>query len=224
MRFAVLSLACGLALSLLICTGCERRNMARQPAGVSTSTLRTGHDKPGGANHSTEPKAVEKPVVQPAPADGLREVDGPELRAAIRAGKRKATLLNVWASWCGSCKRELPMLVDLSRALESEGVGVLFVSVDTKEARPAAAALLDTMSPKPESFILKGPLGPLMTAVNPRWKGALPATALYDEQGTLLWFWPGPVLEHEITTIVSQYLNGQPLEGPTLVEPDPPPG
>jgi thiol-disulfide isomerase/thioredoxin len=222
MRFAVLSLACGLALSLLISSGCERRNAAQPNAGVSASTQRSGHDKPGGAAHL--PRAAEKPLTQPAPADGLREVDGPELRAAIRAGKRKATLLNVWASWCGSCKRELPMLVDLSRTLESEGVGVMFVSVDTKEARPAAAALLATMSPKPESFILKGPLGPLMTAVNPRWKGALPATALYDEQGALLWFWPGPVLEHEITTIIGQHLAGQPLDGPTLVEPDPPPG
>jgi thiol-disulfide isomerase/thioredoxin len=153
----------------------------------------------------------------------LREITAQELRAALRGSKHKATLLNAWASWCGSCKRELPMLADLSRALETEGVSVMFVSVDTPEARPAAVALLETLSPKPESFIVRGSLGPFMDAVNPRWKGALPATALYDGEGKLLWFWPGPVLEHEITTIIGQYLAGEPLEGPTLVEPDPPP-
>jgi len=152
--------------------------------------------------------------------DGLLEIDGPGLIAEIRAGKRKATLLNVWASWCGSCKRELPMLVDLGKALEAEGVAVMFVSVDKPEARPAAVALLETLSPKPSSFIVRGSLGPFKRAVNPNWKGALPATVLYDQDGELLWFWPGPVLEHEITPIITAHLAGAPLEGPTLVEPD----
>lgn len=154
--------------------------------------------------------------------DGLREIDGPGLTALIRSGKRRATLLNVWASWCGSCKRELPMLVDLSHALERENVGVLFVTVDEPEARPAAVALLGTLDPRPTSYIATGAFGLFKQAVNPSWKGALPATVLYDGAGERLWFWPGPVLEHEITTIVSAYLAGEPLVGPTLVEPDPP--
>jgi thiol-disulfide isomerase/thioredoxin len=223
MRFAVLSLACALAL-LSLSAGCESPSHTRRAAGVSKSTRRSGHDKGGGTALPAQENA--KPVAQPDPPshDGLREIRGSELRATLRASNRKATLLNAWASWCGSCKHELPMLVDLSRALESEGVGVMLVSVDTPEARPAAVALLETLSPKPESFIVRGSLDPFMDAVNPRWKGALPATALFDGDGKLLWFWPGPVLEHEITTILGQYLAGQPLEGPIIVEPDRPPG
>lgn len=223
MRFAVLSLACALACGLALDAGCSGREPAHKPSGVSTSTQRTGHDNAGGSR-SADPER--KPAVQPvaAPDDGLVEIDGPALIASIRASKRKATLVNVWASWCGSCKRELPMLADLARALESEGVGVLFVSVDKASDRPAAVKLLETLEPKPASFIVTGSLGPFKRAINPGWKGALPATALYDERGELLWFWPGPVLEHEITPIVTAYLAGQPLEGPTLVEPDPPPG
>src|SRR5215218_3815040 len=48
------------------------------------------------------------PVLGPVASDGLIEVDGPELFAQMRASGRKATLLSVWASWCGSCKYELP--------------------------------------------------------------------------------------------------------------------
>jgi thiol-disulfide isomerase/thioredoxin len=195
MRFAVLSLACGLVSALLLGSGCE----------------------PGAKREPARRSLAVKPAASP---DGLLEIDGPGLIAAIRAGKRKATLLNVWASWCGSCKRELPMLLDLGKALESEGVAVMFVSVDKPDARPAAVALLETFSPKPTSFIVRGSLGPFKRAVNPNWKGALPATALYDEAGELLWFWPGPVLEHEITPIITAHLAGAPLEGPTLVEPD----
>lgn len=211
MRFAVLSLACGLTSALLLGSGCENRSNARLPAA------------------SREPAEQAEPAGQKlaakqatAVADGLREIDGPGLLAEIRASKQKATLLNVWASWCGSCKRELPMLVDLGEALESEGVAVMFVSVDKPQERPAAVALLETLVPKPSSFIVHGSLGPFKRAVNPNWKGALPATALYDGDGELLWFWPGPVLEHEITAIITAHLAGAPLEGPTLVEPGPP--
>lgn len=234
MRFAVLSLVCGLGGGLFSLggglfagAGCTGQEPKRAATGVNASTQRSSYDRVGGTR-ARDPS--EKPAAQPAaapaavPTDGLVEIDGPALFASLRDSRRKATLVNVWASWCGSCKRELPMLVDLGRALESEGVGVLFVSVDKPAERPRAAALLETLEPKPKSFIVRGSLGPFMDAINPRWKGALPATALYDERGALLWFWPGPVLEHEITTIVTAYLAGQPLEGPTLVEPDPPPG
>ena len=208
MRFAVLSLACGLTSALLWSSGCESRNNARMPAPTRAPAEASGQ----------KPTAKQATTV----ADGLREIDGPGLIAEIRASRRKATLLNVWASWCGSCKRELPMLVDLGKALESEGVAVMFVSVDKPQERPAAVALLDTLVPKPSSFIVRGSLGPFKRAVNPNWKGALPATALYGGDGELLWFWPGPVLEHEITPIITAHLAGAPLEGPTLVEPGPP--
>jgi thiol-disulfide isomerase/thioredoxin len=155
--------------------------------------------------------------------DGLQPIDGPELLAHIKQSARKATLVNVWASWCGSCKRELPMLLDLGKALDVEGIGVVLVSVDKPSERAAAAALLKTFDPQPASFINKGKLGPFKRALNPGWKGALPATALLDSNAELLWFWPGPVVEHEITAIVSQFLAGQTLQGLTLVEPDPPP-
>jgi thiol-disulfide isomerase/thioredoxin len=205
--FALSLLATAVALALLM-TSCQTRRNQRV-------TSRT----PVAANATIPPSAAPPTLAD----DGLRDIDGPGLMATIRASKRKATLLNIWASWCGSCKRELPMLVNLSHALESENVGVVFVTVDKPAARPAAVTLLETLDPKPASYIATGALGPFKRAVNPSWKGALPATVLYDGEGELLWFWPGPVLEHEITTIINAHLAGQPLEGPTLVEPDPPP-
>lgn len=200
-RCARIALAC---LSMLACD-------ARAPSA------------PTRASKPPAPQTQVMPVAAPVLEDGLQPIDGPELIAHIRASGRKATLVNVWASWCGSCKRELPMLIDLAKALEVEGVGLVLVSVDKPDQRAAAAALLKTFVPQPASFINKGLLGPFKRALNPGWKGALPATALYDKNAELLWFWPGPVLEHEITNILSAYLEGRELEGPTLVEPDPPP-
>jgi thiol-disulfide isomerase/thioredoxin len=172
----------------------------------------------------SQPPEPKRNVPAPAPADALIDTDGPALLAELKKHNRKATLLNVWASWCGSCKRELPMLLDLSRALESENVGLMLVTVDKPDARPAAVALLESFTPPPSSYIVRGSIGAFKRAINPAWKGALPATALFDGQGRLVYFWPGPIVEHEITNVVSAFLAGESLEGigPTLVEPGPP--
>jgi thiol-disulfide isomerase/thioredoxin len=66
----------------------------------------------------------------------------PEIRVEAMTGKPlslsdyrgKVVLLDVWASWCGPCKQELPMLDDLARRLKDDGVVVLAVSIDQERA------------------------------------------------------------------------------------------
>ena len=44
--------------------------------------------------------------------------------------QHKHLVVNVWASWCGPCRREMPGLEHLSRALDSARFAVLGMSID----------------------------------------------------------------------------------------------
>jgi thiol-disulfide isomerase/thioredoxin len=44
--------------------------------------------------------------------------------------KEKHLIVNVWASWCGPCRREMPGLEHLSRVLEGARFAVLGMSID----------------------------------------------------------------------------------------------
>jgi thiol-disulfide isomerase/thioredoxin len=145
----------------------------------------------------------------------LRVLDGMALRGEISRSKRKATLVNLWASWCGSCKREIPMLLEVARGMEAEGVGLVLVSADEVSSRPRAVELLREHGVPLPSHALGGSVNAFARALDPRWQGALPATFLLDAAARVRYFWNGPVLAHEISPIVQGLLAGEAIAGMT---------
>lgn len=63
-----------------------------------------------------------------APEIVVDQIKGGSLSLSSLRGR--VVLLDVWASWCGPCKQELPMLDAIAGRLHRRGVEVLAVSVD----------------------------------------------------------------------------------------------
>jgi cytochrome c biogenesis protein CcmG/thiol:disulfide interchange protein DsbE len=63
-----------------------------------------------------DPREVPSPLVgKPAPAFDLPVLQQPNKRFAPADMRGKVWLLNVWASWCESCRDEHPLLVEMSK-------------------------------------------------------------------------------------------------------------
>jgi cytochrome c biogenesis protein CcmG/thiol:disulfide interchange protein DsbE len=62
------------------------------------------------------PREVPSPLIgKPAPAFALPVLHEPAKQMTVDDMKGKVWLLNVWASWCVSCRVEHPLLVELAK-------------------------------------------------------------------------------------------------------------
>ena len=93
-------------------------------------------------------------VGQPAPDFTVTTFGGRTVKMADLQGD--VIILNFWATWCGPCRRELPLLEQYFRAYNKYGFQVLAVatedSVPESKLRPLAAQLTIPMVKR-----LKGP-------------------------------------------------------------------
>lgn len=64
-----------------------------------------------------DPREVPSPLInRPAPAFRLTQLHEPAKTFSAEEMRGKVWLLNVWASWCASCRDEHPLLVELSKS------------------------------------------------------------------------------------------------------------
>jgi len=81
----------------------------------------------------------------PAPQFQLNSNNGKPLSLADLKGR--IVLVNFWASWCGPCRKEMPLLEQLNRQYRTKGVTLMGVNVE-----PDSAAATDWLKATPVSF------------------------------------------------------------------------
>jgi peroxiredoxin len=95
--------------------------------------------------------------------------------------KGRVVLVNIWATWCGPCKREIPSLMRVYQSRKDKGFEILAVSVDrTSSSRVASFATSYQMS----FPVLLNPRGDVASAY---WVRSVPSTFLVDKEGVIRW-------------------------------------
>ncbi len=75
-------------------------------------------------------------VGSPAPMFSGATVEGSVKAKSLADYKGKVVLLNVWATWCGPCRTEMPSIEALHKAMGPKGLHVVAVSIDDPGKAP----------------------------------------------------------------------------------------
>lgn len=81
-----------------------------------------------------ETAAAEKlpPVPAVLPDFSLQDREG--AKRSVRSWPEKSMIVNFWATWCAPCRREIPLLKELQKNHGAQGVQVVGVAVDFRDA------------------------------------------------------------------------------------------
>jgi thiol-disulfide isomerase/thioredoxin len=94
--------------------------------------------------------------------------------------KGSVVLLDIWASWCGPCRQEMPYLIETDKQYRDQGLVILAVNIDKEkqnvdkfisslEVAPTFPVILDPEARIPQLFQIKG----------------MPTTVLIDRSGVV---------------------------------------
>jgi thiol-disulfide isomerase/thioredoxin len=118
------------------------------------------------------------------------ELDVPLLDAQVfqdllAKHRGKILFINAWATWCIPCKEEFPDLIRLKESYHDTEVEIIGISVDLPDQIDSAVKpFLISQNVNFLNYIqnFKDP-AQLIDLLNKNWRGAVPATFIYDRDG-----------------------------------------
>ena len=117
-----------------------------------------------------------KPERKPVPDIAFQDGQGKTLK--ISQWKGRVALVNLWATWCAPCRKEMPDLAKLQAELGSKDFEVVAISVDRKGVDASSAFLKETGADNLALYV-----EPTTTVVNELQALGLPSTLLIDREG-----------------------------------------
>jgi len=106
--------------------GCTGSNSTQNPSSDNGSTASNPGDK------SVPKKPSDYPPVASAVANAdIKNLDGTTFKVADKKGK--VLLLNLWATWCGPCRSEMPELVKMQDEHRANGFEIIGLDTDDED-------------------------------------------------------------------------------------------
>jgi DsbE subfamily thiol:disulfide oxidoreductase len=172
--------------------------------GVALVALRSHAERPSAPDTATIADFLAKPVREdrPAPSFSLSSLAG-RGDVTLSSFRGRVVVLNLWASWCGPCRREAPELQRVWTADRSRGVVVLGIDHEDTKAGGLGFRKRHGLT-YPMASDPSGSVAASYTAVG------VPATFVIDRAGRIRYRLLGQVSRGVLQPLLDRVLSGRP--------------
>jgi thiol-disulfide isomerase/thioredoxin len=187
------------------------------PGGPAPSPAAPREPAPSQAPAPAAPGSVEghppAPRAPVPPAEILfTDLAGIRRELGVLRAQGRPVLVNFWATWCGACAHELPMLADMAREWGDDGPAILGVSLDrlTVEADDPVLGKVRTMLATHRvsypNRIVRGEQSAVFDAFGIA--GGLPHSVFYDARGSVVRSFTGAVGADDVREVARSLRAG----------------
>lgn len=161
---------------------------------ITTNTVEKKKELIAGADEFTKNLPIYKGIVkriatlertavgQPYVDIKMQNTEGEIIALSDYIGKGKYVLVDMWASWCGPCRAEMPNVINAYHKYKDKGLEIVGISLDSKK-ESWIKAIDELKIPWPQMSDLKSwkSEGAKAYAVS-----GIPHTILIDKEGTII--------------------------------------
>ncbi len=181
----------------VVLTGCSSGKPANDTAvGPSANSGPTSVASAAtAATDTSEPRSESEGVT-------LRTADTQLFQQVLQQHQGQVVLVDFWATWCISCKKNFPKIVGYGAKYKDAGLTIVSVSIDDPAAQEEALRFLKSIKANHINLISKWGAG-TESAERFDFSGEVPFYRLYDRQGQL---------KYEFSANAQSTRNMEPLE------------
>ena len=109
------------------------------------------------------------------------DLDGNPVRSEDIFKEHEITMVNLWATWCGNCIREMPELAEMAERFAGKNVAIVGICQDADDSLEECKEILKESN---VSYLNLMPFEDLEEVL--QWTGHLPTSYFFDSNGTVL--------------------------------------
>lgn len=132
----------------------------------------------------TEPKKMESDTAVGSKISfETKDLDGNTVTSEELFAGNKVTMINIWATWCGPCKNELPELEKMNSEIEAKGCKIIGICDDTTEGESTIEEAKAILKEKGVNYLNIQQTEEIKSLIPPI---SYPTTYFVDSEGNLL--------------------------------------
>ena len=186
-------------------------------SGANSQVGETSSNSAATASGSPKKPSEYPPVATAIAQSDIKNLDGSTFKIADKKGK--VLLLNMWATWCGPCRAEMPALVKMQDEFREQGLEIIGLNSDD-EAVDDIHKFAEAMN---LNYTLVWPDTKLQNdLLKISQFGGIPQSFLIDRDGNLRGVFRGsnPADVKKMETIVAKVVTGDDSPIPDTPRPD----
>jgi thiol-disulfide isomerase/thioredoxin len=118
----------------------------------------------------------------------VEKVDATGLKKLSSGTTGHVTLINFWATWCGSCVAEFADLQDTYRMYSARGFDMVTVSANMPDEEPGVLRFLQKKHATTRNLLFASDeTEKLQAAFDPAWQSAVPYTVVLAPDGKVIY-------------------------------------
>ncbi|HEX5833316.1 MAG TPA: TlpA disulfide reductase family protein [Pyrinomonadaceae bacterium] len=135
------------------------------------------------------PAQKRKYSAEKTPKIVVEPIDTDALKTLLTQQRQQPLLVNFWATFCDPCRDEFPDLVKIDKDFRPQSLEFVTVSLDdVSDIKTSVPEFLGSMKATMPAYLLDASdPEPAINLVDPKWRGDLPATFLYNEKGEIVY-------------------------------------